>query len=103
MLDGETENAPGCIRVYRPPFEEFEMRVMEADEGSGGGSLEVPASEGPSILLVLRGQGSARASHIAIKSKDLTEEVQMAKGVWVCGCSVGHGAVFAGVCSDSSS
>lgn len=79
VLDGDTENVPGCTRVYRPPFEEFEMWVMDFD-GSSSGSLEVPASEGPSILLVLRGQGSARASQAAIKSKDLAEEVEMAKG-----------------------
>jgi mannose-6-phosphate isomerase len=47
------------VRVYRPPFEEFEIQIVEVPAGE---TVAVPANPGPLILLVQEGAGSAAAA-----------------------------------------
>ena len=53
-----TPLSPG-VTAYRPPFEEFELRSISVAASS---SLQLPANEGPQILLMQRGEGSATAT-----------------------------------------
>lgn len=63
MLSGtpfELEDAAqGSVSVYRPPFEEFEVRCVRVE---AGGSLTLGADEGPQLALVQAGTGMATAT-----------------------------------------
>ncbi len=65
VLEG-AEEAP-CSRVYRPPFDEFEIHRVECGTSSGGsgGSVHLGlGSEGPRLLLVQHGTGRLEAGHV---------------------------------------
>lgn len=47
------------VKVYRPPFEEFEIQRIEVPAGE---LVPVPTNPGPLLLLVTAGSGSAKAT-----------------------------------------
>jgi len=46
------------VRAYRPPFDEFEIQSVEVPSGE---SVTIPANQGPMLLLVHAGSGTAEA------------------------------------------
>ncbi|MEW5298175.1 MAG: hypothetical protein WDW36_001327 [Sanguina aurantia] len=58
VLPGSASGVPGTT-VYRPPFEEFELQRVAVAPGS---VVSLPANQGPMILLVQHGSGSAVCS-----------------------------------------
>lgn len=58
MLPGSASGVPGTT-AYRPPFEEFELQRVAVASGS---VVSLPANQGPMILLVQHGKGSAVCS-----------------------------------------
>lgn len=46
------------VRAYRPPFEEFEIQRVEVPAGE---TVTVPTNQGPMLLLVDAGSGTAEA------------------------------------------
>jgi mannose-6-phosphate isomerase len=65
------------LRVYQPPFEEFEIQCLRVDVGK---SSELLASEGPRLLLVQRGSGDARATSYSLSAPELKAELSLQKG-----------------------
>lgn len=47
------------VKVYRPPFDEFEIQLVEVPAGE---TVAPPANAGPLLLLVQRGAGAAKAA-----------------------------------------
>lgn len=86
VLEG-TEEAP-CSRVYRPPFDEFEIHRVECGTSSGsssrGDSVHLGlGSEGPRLLLVQHGTGRLAAGHVPealCGVADLEREVALRRG-----------------------
>ena len=73
-----------CIKRYRPPFEEFEVRCVVVSKDQGLVSL--PADEGPQIILVGQGAGRAvaRCGSVATgPENELCGELEIARGVRV--------------------
>ena len=53
----ESSTTSSCtMRVYRPPFEEFEIRLVEVPPGC---SAALPVNKGPMVMLVQQGEGTA--------------------------------------------
>eukprot|EP00879_Flechtneria_rotunda_P032266 GHRR01035442.1.p1 GENE.GHRR01035442.1~~GHRR01035442.1.p1 ORF type:complete len:135 (+),score=56.13 GHRR01035442.1:93-497(+) len=65
------------VRVYRPPFEEFEIQRIEVPAGE---TVTVPTNPGPLLLLVHQGTGSARATGAAVKHPALQQQVELHRG-----------------------
>lgn len=66
------------IKVYRPPFEEFEIQRMEVPSGE---PVTIPTNPGPLILLVDRGAGSAQAAAAtSLKGDGLQQQVELHRG-----------------------
>mmetsp|Transcript_16132 Transcript_16132/g.34912 ORF Transcript_16132/g.34912 Transcript_16132/m.34912 type:complete len:460 (-) Transcript_16132:866-2245(-) len=75
VLEGSPSEVQGAV-VYRPPFEEFEIRKATVPAGS---SLQLPVSPGPMILLVQHGAGSVQAE-AGVSGTGLQREVQVGRG-----------------------
>ncbi|KAG2437253.1 hypothetical protein HXX76_005916 [Chlamydomonas incerta] len=58
VLDGSPAGPGGAVRVYQPPFEEFELQKLEL----AGGEVELAASQGPRLLLVTAGEAEVAAA-----------------------------------------
>ena len=57
VLEGSPAGPGGSVRVYQPPFEEFELQKLEVS----GGEVALAASQGPRILLVTAGEAEVAA------------------------------------------
>lgn len=75
VLDGGVEVAPG-VRVYQPPFEEFEILAMQVPAAV---SRTLPPSSGPRLLLVQQGSGYASAAG-GCSVPELVSELQLSRG-----------------------
>lgn len=64
------------VRVYRPPFEEFELHAVTI---KGGNRTTLPVNPGPMLLLVQRGAGHATAT-ASYEAEGLTAEASLARG-----------------------
>lgn len=84
VLEGTLTSSGGMVRVYQPPFEEFEIHLIKASKGQG--KVEIPSSSGPRILLVQSGRGrvkaAARPSSLACAT-ELVEEMEWGRGTVV--------------------
>lgn len=66
------------VRVFRPPFDEFEIQLIEAPAGE---TVAPSANPGPMLLLVQRGGGTARASGGAADGAELLQrELDLHRG-----------------------
>lgn len=66
------------VKVYRPPFEEFEIQRIEVPAGE---SVNVPTNPGPLLLLVHAGAGSVKAADGAsMKGDGLQQQVELHRG-----------------------
>ncbi|KIY91598.1 hypothetical protein MNEG_16367 [Monoraphidium neglectum] len=63
--------------VFRPPFEEFEIQLVEVPAGE---TVPAPTNPGPLLLLVTRGAGSAAASGGAAASSKLLAQAELRRG-----------------------
>jgi hypothetical protein len=85
VLEG-SRLAPG-VRSYRPPFEEFEILAVDVPasspgEGASAGRVVLPANDGPMLLLVQRGSGTANAQPGSVSGAGLKSEVELKRGEW---------------------
>jgi len=77
---GEADVTQGSLCIYRPPFEEFEVRCARVP---AGGTLVLCADQGPQLALVQAGAGIAMTdllTEAALKT-GLQERVFLEKGV----------------------
>jgi mannose-6-phosphate isomerase len=65
------------VKVFRPPFEEFEIQLVEIPAGE---TVSVPVNPGPILLLVQGGKGSAKAAGGQSTGPELKTEVDMHRG-----------------------
>lgn len=66
------------VKVYRPPFEEFEIQRIEVPAGE---SVNIPTNPGPLLLLVHAGAGSVKASEgTAVKDAALQQQAELHRG-----------------------
>lgn len=63
-------------QVYRPPFDEFEIQAIEVPAGQ---RVTIPTNQGPLLMLVQQGSGSAKAV-APIKADHLQEQVELHRG-----------------------
>ncbi|GAX78558.1 hypothetical protein CEUSTIGMA_g5998.t1 [Chlamydomonas eustigma] len=76
VLVGDVVDESG-LRVYQPPFEEFEIQTLKVEVG---GSSQLPASQGPRLLLVQRGSGNAKTLSQPMCTPELVNELSIHKG-----------------------
>lgn len=78
VLQGDAlPGAPG-IKVYQPPFEEFEIHSVRVEAGQ---AMALPRSSGARLLLVQHGEGSAAAMAPAgMQADELVERTQLGRG-----------------------
>lgn len=62
--------------VYSPPFDEFEVYKVSLPESA---DTIIPANQGPTIVLVMRGRGNVTATS-ALKASALEEQTRVSKG-----------------------
>lgn len=74
MLHGETVQE--YTQLYSPPFEEFEVYKISLPAGA---DTIVPANQGPTVVLVMKGRGLIEATP-SMFDKKLLREVQTGKG-----------------------
>ncbi|KAI8467236.1 MAG: mannose-6-phosphate isomerase [Monoraphidium minutum] len=65
------------VKVYRPPFEEFEIQRVDIPAGE---AVPVPTNPGPLLLLVTGGAGTATASGGAAASGKLQPQLELRRG-----------------------
>lgn len=70
------------VRAYRPPFEEFEIQRIEVPAGE---TVTIPTNQGPLLLLVHAGSGSAAAqpptsSSSAVQDAALQKQLELHRG-----------------------
>jgi hypothetical protein len=64
------------VKLYQPPFEEFEVLAVEVPAGS---TVGVPVNLGPMLMVVQRGAGRAEASG-PVSDSALSSELGVARG-----------------------
>jgi len=80
VLRGDPQPVPGAtaatatVSTYRPPFEEFEVRAVRVAGGSEPVALH--ADQGPQIVLVQAGAGTAHACGGAVMGTPATHHLQ---------------------------
>jgi len=62
--------------VYSPPFDEFEVYKVSLPESA---DTIIPANQGPTVVLVMRGRGNVTAT-AALKASALEEQTRVSKG-----------------------
>jgi len=65
------------VKVFRPPFEEFEIQLVEIPAGE---TVGVPVNPGPILLLVQGGKGSAVAAGGPSKGPEVKAELDLHRG-----------------------
>jgi hypothetical protein len=64
------------VKLYQPPFEEFEVLAVDVPAGS---TVGMPVNQGPMLLLVQRGAGRAEASG-PVSNSALSASLDVARG-----------------------
>lgn len=65
------------IKLYQPPFEEFETLAVDVPAGS---TVDVPVNQGPMLLLVQKGAGQATSAAAALSNDVLVSSADVARG-----------------------
>jgi mannose-6-phosphate isomerase class I len=68
------------VRAYRPPFEEFEIQRIDIPAGE---TVSIPTNQGPLLLLVHAGSGSAEAkpgSSSSVQDAALQKQAELHRG-----------------------
>lgn len=66
------------VKVYRPPFDEFEIQRIEVPAAE---TVTVPTNQGPLLLLVDAGAGAAQAAEsVSMKGDGLQQQLELHRG-----------------------